>query len=41
VYPLVVERGVSELLDAFLRNVEPVSDGDLLADEIFESVWGI
>src|SRR5690349_5956492 len=37
----MVERGVGELLYAFLCNVEPVSDGDLLADQVFERVRGI
>jgi hypothetical protein len=41
VNPLVVERSISKLLDALLGNVEPVGDGDLLADEVFEGVWGI
>ena len=31
--PLMVERGISKLLDALLRDVEPVSNGDFLADE--------
>ena len=31
--PLMVERGIGKLLDAFLRDVEPVSNGDFLADE--------
>ena len=31
--PLMVERGIGKLLDALLRDVEPVSDGDFLADE--------
>ena len=36
--PLMVKRGVGELLDAFLRYVEPISYGNFLADEIFESL---
>jgi hypothetical protein len=40
-YPLVVKRGVGELLDALLRDGEPVSDGNFLTDEILESFWGI
>ena len=34
--PLMVERGISKLLDAFLRDVEPVSNGNFLADQVFE-----
>ena len=30
--PLMVERGVGKLLDALLSDVEPVSNGDFLAD---------
>ena len=39
--PLMVERSVGKLLDALLRDVEPISDGDFLADESFESFEGI
>jgi hypothetical protein len=33
----MVKRSVGELLDALLRDVEPVSDGDFLADKGFQS----
>src|SRR5512142_1031259 len=39
--PLVIERGVGELLNALLGYIEPVGDGDLLADEVFEGVGRI
>jgi hypothetical protein len=35
--PLMVKGGISELLDALLRDVKPVSNGNFLADESFES----
>src|SRR6185312_3472653 len=35
--PLMIECGIGKLLDAFLRDVEPVCDCDFLADESFES----
>ena len=40
-YPLMVEGGVGELLNSFLRYVEPIGDGNFLADEILKSVWGV
>src|SRR6478672_1901468 len=39
--PLVVERGISKLLNALLGHVEPAGDGDFLAYEVFERVGGI
>ena len=41
VNPLMVKGGIGKLLDALLRDVEPVSNGDFLADEIFESFGGV
>jgi hypothetical protein len=34
--PLMIKSGIGELLDAFLRDVEPVRDGNFLADQSFE-----
>ena len=39
--PLMVERGIGKLLDAFLRDDEPVSDSDFLTDEILETFGGV
>ena len=39
--PLMVERGIGKLLDALLCHVEPISNGNFLADESFESFRGI
>jgi hypothetical protein len=39
--PLVVKRGISKLLNAFLCNLEPASNRNFLANQIFERVGGI
>jgi hypothetical protein len=36
VNPLMIAGGIRELIDARLRDLEPVADGNLLADAIAE-----
>src|SRR3954452_3194373 len=36
--PLMVERGVGKLLDALLRDFEPIGNSDFLTDQVFEGI---